>query len=218
MGIDPGLSRTKLVARLSEERDAEVLGAFIGHRAWQVRLEAIKSLGQTGSPDAEPYLLQVLATSTDESDLTFANAALCRVGSRAAIAALTGLIHHPTDDVKCSAINALEVLGDSSLTPVYLDALSDRSWASKMYAMKAIHRNGDERAIGPVIDRLHAILSRDRGRVVRPWSEVMYALDYLRRWEPADPRSRSAIEWVRSNRLDRLQIEERTWFESTFGG
>ena len=215
MTIDPKLSRAKLVALIHDERDPEVLGTFMDHGAWQVRQEAIESLGKTGSPAAEPYLLRVLELHRDSHDVTFANSALSRVGSMAAIPALTTLIHHPVDDVKCSAINALGVLGDSSLTPVYLDALSDRSSTAKWYAMGAIHLAGDERAIGPVVARLHVILSHKRIRVVMPWTEVMYALDYLRRWN-TDARSQGAIDWVRGKRLDRLQDDERTWFDATF--
>ncbi len=215
MRIDPKLPRAKLVALIRDERDPAVLGTFLDHHAWQVRWAAIKSLGETGSPAAEVYLLRVLDSPRDQDDLTFANAALSRVGSEAAIPALTGLIHHPVDDVRCSAINALGILGDSSLTPVYLDALSDRSWAAKSYAMGAIHQNADERAIGPVVARLHVILSRERTRHVMPWTEVMYALDFLQRWS-TDARSQEAIAWVRAKRLDRLQDDERAWFDATF--
>src|SRR6266446_8074345 len=109
MGNEVGLSRTKLVQRLRVERDAEVLGGFISHHAWQVRWEAIESLGNSESPAAERYLLQVLATSSDKLDLARANAALGRVGSRAAIPALAKFIHHPVEDVKSSAIHALSV-------------------------------------------------------------------------------------------------------------
>jgi len=217
MGIDNGLSRTKLVERVREERDPEVLGAFINHRAWQVRWAAIQSLGRSESPAAERYLLQVLAASHDKGDLAFANAALGRVGSQAAIPALAGFIHHSTEDVKCSAIHAIGVLGNSSLTPLYLDALSDRSSVAKWYAMAAIHRNGDARAIGPVVERLRAVLSRERRTTIGGWSEVMYALDFLRRWRAADPSAGQTIEWARSSRLDRLQSDEREWYETTFG-
>ena len=122
---------TKLVQRLRLERDPAVLGRFVDHRAWQVRWEAIESLGKSESPGAEQYLLQVLGTSGDKFDLTNANAALGRVGSRAAIPSLATLIHHPVEDVKVSAIHALGVLGDRTLTPLYLDALSDQSWVTK---------------------------------------------------------------------------------------
>ncbi len=217
MGIEHGLSRAKLVERLQEERDPEVLGTYIGHRAWQVRIAAIQGLGKSDSPAAERYLLQVLATSSDDFDLSSANAALSRVGSEASIPALTRLIHHPVDDVKGSAINTLTVLGDHSLTPVYLDALSDRSWTAKWYAMAAIHRKGDARAIRPVAERLRKALSRERKTAILGWSEVMYALDFLGRWREADPIADRTIEWVRSDRLDRLQSDEREWFLSTFG-
>jgi HEAT repeat protein len=217
MGIEVGLSRTKLVERLREERDPDVLGEFIGHVAWQVRWEAIESLGKSESPLAERYLLEVLSTTHDKGDLSFANAALGRVGSEAAIPVLSGLIHHPVDDVKCSAIHALGILGDSSLTPMYLDALSDRSSASKSYAMGAIHRNGDRRAIGPVAERLRSVLRRERRRAVGGWTEVMYAIDFLARWQATDQSASRTIEWVRSNGLGRLQDHGREWFESTFG-
>jgi HEAT repeat protein len=217
MGIEAGLSRTELVQRLRVERDPEVLGAFIDHRAWQVRWAAIESLGKSESPAAEQYLLKVLATTGDKSDLPLANSALGRVGSRAAIPALAELIHHPVEDVKASAIHALGVLGDSTLTPLYLDALSDRSWVAKWSAIEAIHRNGDERAIGPVVVRLRAVLNRERRTNVGGWTEPMYALDFLRRWQAVDASAGDTIEWVRSKRLDRLQPDEREWFVSAFG-
>ena len=217
MGIEVGLSRTKLVQRLRVERDPEVLGAYIDHRAWQVRWEAIESLGKSESPAAERYLLKVLATSSDTADLPIANAALGRVGSRAAIPALAELIHHQDEDVKGSAIHALGALGDSTLTQLYLDALADRSWVAKWSAMGAIHRNGDERAVGPVVVRLRAILNRERRRNVGGWTEPMYALDFLKRWQAVDASARNTIEWVRSDRLDRLQPDERDWFVKAFG-
>jgi HEAT repeat protein len=104
VGIEAGLSRAKLIQRLRVERDPEILGAYIGHRAWQVRWEAIEGLGRSQSPAAEKYLLQVLAASDNKYDLSLANGALGKVGSRAAIPALMGFVHHPVVDVKCTAI------------------------------------------------------------------------------------------------------------------
>ena len=99
-GIEAGLTRARLVARVERERDPEILGPFVSHRWWQVRWAAIESLGKTESPASERYLLQVLATSDNKYDLGNANAALGQVGSNAAIPALTGFIHHPIEDVK----------------------------------------------------------------------------------------------------------------------
>jgi HEAT repeat protein len=212
-----GLTRTKLVERLRDERNPEVLARYRHHPAWQVRWEAIQSLGQTGSPIAEGLLIDILEAPTDPDDLPLANQALSRVGTKAAWPALIRLIHHRVEDVKVSAIGVLNILGDSSLTPVYLDALSDRSWVAKWSAMAALDEHGDERAVQPVIDRLRQILGRQRLTNIGGWSEVMHALHFLQRFQDLDPGAGRTIGWVAANRWDRLSLEERDWFTLTFG-
>jgi HEAT repeat protein len=207
-------TRQKLVARLEAERDPETLGHYVHHAAWQVRWAAIASLGKSGSPGAEAPLLEVLRTNPDARDFPFAAAALREVGSKAAIPALTALIHHPMEDVKASAIGALGVLGDASLTPTYLDALSDRSWVAKWYAMGAIAARADDRAIGPVSERVRSILSRDRKTNVGGTTELMYALEFLGRWR-SNAVADEAIRWVRTKAISRLDERERTWFAAT---
>src|SRR5215472_12420605 len=83
-------------------------------------------------------------------------------GTRAAVPALATQIHHAQDDVKWSAIHALAEIGDEALVPVLLNALTDWSWAAKGYAIRAIARHGNAQAIGPVCDRVRAILARQR--------------------------------------------------------
>jgi HEAT repeat protein len=207
-------TRQKLVARLSLERSPEILGQYVHHAAWQVRWAAIESLGKSGSPDAEAPLVAVLRTNPDARDFPFAAAALRKVGSKAAIPALAALIHHPTEDVKASAIGALGVLGDASLTPTYLEALSDRSWVAKWYAMGAIAARADDRAISPVSERVRSILSRDRKTNVGETTELMYALEFLDRWR-SNAIADQVIRWVRTNAISRLDERERAWFEAT---
>jgi HEAT repeat protein len=213
----PGETRQKLVARLTAERDPEVLGQYVHHRAWQVRWAAIESLGKSGSPEAEGPLLAVLRTNLDVRDYPWANAALGRVGSKAAVPALIALMHHRIEDVKGSAIAALGAIGDASLTPTYLDALSDRNWVAKWAAMGAIARNADERAIAPVSERVRSILSRERKRDLGGTTELMYALEFLERWSSSSMVAAETIRWVRANALARLHKEERAWFDTKFG-
>lgn len=214
----PAETRQQLVARLRSEGNPRVLAAYLHHPAWQVRWQAIESLGRSGSPEAEAALLELHASNPDPRDYPFLHAALGQVGSRAAIPALVALIHHPKDDVKTSALAALQRLGDASLTPTYLDALSDRSWVAKWYAMAALAAHGDERAIDAVCERLRSSLGRERKRNLAGMTEVTYALDYLRRWQISSPAAEASIDWVRTHALDRLQPHERAWFESVFAG
>lgn len=138
----PAETRQQLVDRLRIERDPVVLGRYVHHAAWQVRWAAIQALGESGSAGAEAPLLAVLRDN-DPKDFPLANAALGKVLSKAAIPALAALVHHRIDDVKASAMAALGSLGDPSLTPIYLDALTDRSWVARARVVR-----GDVRPIG----------------------------------------------------------------------
>jgi HEAT repeat protein len=210
-------TREHLVERLKLERDPAVLAAYVRHASWQVRWQAMESLAASHSPDAVAPLLGVLEDPRHRDDLPGANAALGALGSKAAIPALTALIHHPVEDVKTSAIHALKEIGDASLTPVYLDALSDRSWVAKWYAMHALAEHGDDRAIDAVCDRLRASLSRDRKTNIGGMSEVDYALVYLHRWRTSNVRAEDTIRWVRNKAYDRLHPAERTSYAELFG-
>ena len=213
----PKETREQLVARLKLEREVAVLAAYVRDPAWKVRWQAMESLAASGSPDAVAPLLGVLENPRHRDDLPSANVALGALGSKAAIPALTLLIHHPVEDVKTSAIHALKEVGDASLTPVYLDALADRSWVAKWYAMHALAEHGDDRAIDAVCDRLRASLSRERKTKIGGKSEVTYALEYLHRWRSSNVRADETIDWVRDRALDRLHPAERISFAELFG-
>ena len=128
----------------------------------------------------------------------------------AAIPALAAEIHHPTDDVKCSAIYALEQIGDSSLLPIFLDALTDRSAAAKWYAMSAISRHGNEQAVGPVCDRVRVILRRQRKHKQLPESELLCTLKFLAQHQD-DAAARETLSWVAEKRTAYLTDDESRW-------
>jgi HEAT repeat protein len=119
-------------------------------------------------------------------------------------------IHHPKDDVKSSAINALAEVGNASILPVLLDALTDRSAVAKWYAMIAVDRHGDQRAIEPVCERVRVILSRQRNRQQAPRSELLAALQFLARHRD-DPRAETTLAWAISKRFAYLTDDEAHW-------
>ena len=197
--------------RLGVVPDCTVLLPLVRHKWWQVRWDAIGALANCGSdPRTETALLDVLEHTDDDYDRINANAALSECGTTRAIPALAAQIHHAKDDVKCSAINALSEVGDASVLPILLDAFADRSAVAKWYAMIAIDRHGDERAIEPVCDRVRVILARRRQRIQAPRSELLAALQFLAR-HPADARSQVTLAWVAGKRLAYLTEDEAHW-------
>jgi hypothetical protein len=117
------------------------------------------------------------------------------------------------DDVKCSAIYALALLGDESQLPVFLDALTDRSWAAKWYTMGAIAMHGNEQAIAPVCARVRVILGRQRKRKVGSKPELISALEFLTRYQH-DHRVQSTLAWVTKNRRAYLTPTEIEWIHA----
>jgi hypothetical protein len=197
--------------RLPEIPDCTVLLPLVSHPWGQVRHAAMSALGKCqADPQAEAALIDVLATTSDDYDRIYANAALGECGTAAAIPALAAEIHHPTDDVKCSAIYALEQIGDSSLLPIFLDALTDRSAAAKWYAITAISRHGNEQAVGPVCDRVRVILRRQRKHKQLPESELLSTLKFLAEHH-VDAAARETLSWVAEKRAAYLTDDEARW-------
>lgn len=190
--------------------DCAVLLSLVHHRWPQVRHSAISALGNCRDPRAEAELIAVLRTSKDDYDLVYANEALGRCGSTGAVPALAAQIHDRAEDVKTSALLALDQICDSSDLPLFLDALQDRSWTAKWCAMKGIANHGDERAIGPVCDRVRAILARQRGRSQGPQSELVLALKFLSLYSESS-KAASTISWAVTTRWSFLQQVEQNW-------
>lgn len=189
------------LARLPAIGDFTVVAPLARHPRARVRHAAIRALGKAcGDSQAEVALLGVLAEPADDDDQIYANASLGECGTRVAIPALAAQVHHPKDDVKCSAIYALARLGGPAELGIFLDALADRSPAAKSYAMAAITQHGTGQAIGPICDRVRVILRRRRVTVHLPESELLRALKFLAR-HPADQRANATLAWVAERKL-----------------
>ncbi|WP_420850653.1 HEAT repeat domain-containing protein [Peribacillus deserti] len=115
---------------------------------------------------------------------------------------------HPKGDVKCSALWALNELGDASLLPIFLTALQDRSSAVKRYGMLGINRHGNQSAIKPVIGRIKTLLKRKRKSES---GELTTALGFLIRFMAEYEEIRYLFDWLKSNKWDFLFEMEKRW-------
>lgn len=201
------------LARLPQISDCTAIIPYLGDRRWQVAAEAMNALHRCTSPLAEDALLQVLPSHTDPFILSHGHAALGAIGTAKSIPYLCGMIHHPKEDVKWSAIHALGRLGDASLTPVFLDALSDRSSGTKWVAMLGLARHGDASAMLAVVERARAIAAKKRKLGQQPKSEFVAAVEYLNRFVEADPRISGLFQEIKQKRWGNLFDDERLWLQ-----
>jgi hypothetical protein len=191
---------------------------FVRDRRSSIRLNAIQALGSCRSRDAEDALLNVLASPTHWSDLPCAHYALSRVGTHRAIPAVVKNLSHHKEDVKASALWTLAEIGNTDLLPVFLDALQDRSWSARSYAMRGVSRHGDERAIEPVCKRVRAILARPRKiHFSPPDSDVVEGLEFLERLRANHPEIEALMGYVKA-RWPLLFPGEQEWIRNHISG
>jgi HEAT repeat protein len=115
--------------------------------------------------------------------------------------------------VKFTAIRALGEIGDSSLTPVLLDALGDRSSSAKWMAMRALEKHGDESAIPAVTERTKAIVSKPRKYGQEHKSELEAAIEFLNRFAAQKPEIRVLFDQIKTNRWQNVFPDEQRWLK-----
>jgi hypothetical protein len=202
------------IARQERIPDCRPILRVLRDKRWMVRQAAIGALRACRDPRAEDALINVLEQSEDPFDLVYANAALGRIGTERSFPALARHIHHSKDDVKASALYALAIVGNTTLTPLFLDALRDRSQVAKEYAINALHKHGDSSAVPAVCARIRDILKRDRKTRTMPKTELMAAVEFVMRFrydEAVGPLVEATLDWLRP-RVNRLFPEEQDWF------
>lgn len=201
----------QILNQIAEQRniqDCSPIIKFIKDERALVRHSAIRAMRACKSTIAEEALIKIITESSDEYDLTYANSALSEIGSDKAIPHLINLLGHSKADVKCSALWALKELGDTSLLPIFLEAIQGHSFAVKGYAMLAINRHGDETAINPVIERIKTILKRKR---TIESDELIVGLELLIRLEKEHQEIQDLFNWIKFKKWDFLFDSEKKW-------
>ncbi|XEC95981.1 HEAT repeat domain-containing protein [Paenibacillus tarimensis] len=196
------------IAEQKNIQDCSPIIKFIKDERAPVRHSAILALKACKSSITEEALIKILTESSDEHDLTYANSVLSEIGSNKAIPHLINLLGHSKVDVKCSALWALNELGNTLLLPIFLEALRGRSSAVKGYAMLAINRHGDETAINPVIERIKTMLKRKR---TVESDELILGLELLIRFQKEDQEIHELFDWIKLKKGDFLFDTEKKW-------
>lgn len=88
----------------------EPVYALLRDKRWLVRQSAIRALIGSRDSEAEDKLLEVLAETSDPSDITYCHATLNRIGTRKSLPVLEQALTSRKRDVKLSAQLAIEAI------------------------------------------------------------------------------------------------------------
>ncbi|MGG2134586.1 HEAT repeat domain-containing protein [Bacillus sp. S2(2024)] len=181
---------------------------FVRDKRSEIRHEAILALGKCSPKEVEDILIEVITSSNDQYDLVYACASLRQIGTMKVIPYLTKLIYHDKDDVRCAAIYALNELGDVNHTPVFMEALTHRSANTKAYAMNALKRHGDERALTIVCEYVKKLVMRKRKVQMEP-SPFVDAIKFLLKFSDSEE-VREVLRFIQKKE-NNLLTSEKHW-------
>jgi HEAT repeat protein len=125
-------------------------------RAFELTKEDVTNIttlmrrGQKDFSWDEDYFLKVIGESKTKMSVYWAVIALRNCGSARAVDALKLLRNHPSMDVKACAMLTIACIAGQAETPYYAACLGDPTYKAKVYALWAIGKVGDGRAMEAV--------------------------------------------------------------------
>ncbi|HEY3265888.1 MAG TPA: HEAT repeat domain-containing protein [Armatimonadota bacterium] len=174
----------------------ERIVSYLEDPRWLVRHAAIGALGRCAGGIAEGALIDVLRHHADPDDLIYALASLNNMGTARSVPDIVPLVAHAKAEVRAVALNTLASIGGPDLTPVYIQGLEDRVATVKCYAIFAIRRRADERAVESVRHRVkHLALHRPK-TVLHGETELVTGLHYLERYRASNASVQALFDWI----------------------
>jgi len=134
------------------EEAVEPLVVGLGHGSRDVKMTAIKVLGQLKARPAIEPLLQALA-DPDDALVDAAALALGAIQDGKAAAPLVAVILAREEPLKAQAAGALEALGGPAVQPI-LDALAKDDAPGRQHLIATLGKLGDRQAIPALVRRL----------------------------------------------------------------
>lgn len=139
-----------------ERRDTAGLVKALGHRNEDVRVRAVRLLGELGDATAVDDLIASLA---DPAVSTAAMTSLGQIGDQRAVEPLIAVVRREGKAAPGAAVEALGSIGDHRATEVLLEHL-ETGWLKNGTA-HALGQLGDERAVEP----MRALLARLQSKI-----------------------------------------------------
>lgn len=199
------------IGRQNDINDIEEVYNYLRDSRWQVRHSAIQALGISKSSEVEDVLLDLIDSTEDYNDISYALSSLYEVGTQKSIPRLIKLLDYPKEEIKGVTLSIISKVGNSSHLPIFLSSLQQRSSYVKWMAMVGVNKYGDESAIEQVYSRVKNILSRKRATEQLPKSELLEAIEYLARYINCDDKVKKLFNIIKENKWGALYKREKNY-------
>lgn len=154
---------------------------YLEDKRWQVRLSAIELLGRCKNVAVDDALLEILAASNDRFEINDICNALHYINPEKAIPLLIEKTKHSNREVRSTCYEVLNMIGNSSLMPVFIEGLNDRYYCSKYYSLIGVCQFDDGKHADLVYKSVNKIFTSKRilENDENGPTDLIHALKYL---------------------------------------
>ena len=183
------LRAVQVIGRIQDPQDAAQLVPLLKDVDGDVVRETVFALGQLGSVEAVPALLELNLSAPPETQ-EFIAGALGKIGGAGAVAALQEMLHAFQPAVRAEAVEGLARAADPSSIHALLVALhdgdSDIVWRA-LYALEKVSDPQAESAAIPFLDNESAVVRAYAARTLGKKKSKAAVGPLLKKLEDRDP-------------------------------
>src|SRR5690606_22237008 len=177
-----------------------------------VRDDAIKCLKNTDNPKAEEKLIEIISTSTDQYQLTYANATIRTIGTTKSIPHLLKFVDNKKQDVAATALGAILNLSDKSYLPLFIDKLENGKL--KYLGLEGVIKYGDKNVVPVVEKRVKELVAKKRTIefiLSKDSTELTVAMNFLADYSKEMESIRKLYNTLMTSKWEFLWDTEKQW-------
>ncbi len=186
--------------------------ALTTYKKYLVRDEAIRCLKNVNNPKAEEKLIEIISTSTDHYQLTYANSTIRTIGTFKSIPYLLKLVGNKKRDVAATALGAILELSDKTFLPLFIDNL--KKGKLKYIGLKGVLKYGDKNVVPYVKKRVKELVAKKR--TIRFYlskndTELTMAMNFLADYSKEFESIRKLYNTLLTGKRELLWDTEKQW-------
>ncbi len=179
-----------------------------------VRDGAINCLKNVNNPKGEEQLIEIISTSKDRYQLTYANATIRTIGTSKSITYLWKLVDNKNQDVAASALGAILNLSDKSCLPLFIDNLEKGKL--KYLGLEGVIKYGDKSLVPNVEKRVKELVAKKR--TIRFYlskndTELTIAMNFLAEYSKEIESVRKLYNTLLTSKWELLWDSEKQWLK-----
>lgn len=177
-----------------------------------VRDVAIRCLKNVNNPKAEDKLIEIISTSTDQYQLSYANSTIGTIGTTKCIPYLLKLVDHKKQDIAATSLGAILKLSDKSYLPLFIDHLEKGKL--KYLGLEGVIKYGDKNVVLTVEKRVKELVAKQRTiqfLLSKNETELTVAMNFLADYSKEFDSIKKLYQTLFTSKWELLWDNEKQW-------